>query len=70
MSNEARNVPPCPNCAGTDVRPIAYGLPGAEMAEDAARGKIKLGGCIVMPGNPDFHCNSCGLKWDSEGDEP
>lgn len=38
---------------------IAYGLPGPEMMDEAQRGEILLGGCIIDEGAPDWHCPAC-----------
>ena len=49
----------CPSCESKNVVPIAYGLPGDEMREDAIKGKIHLGGCVIEEDASDFHCNDC-----------
>lgn len=41
--------------------PVAYGLPGSEMIEEAAAGRVALGGC--MPGGPANRCRTCGHEW-------
>lgn len=50
----------CPAC-GAAVEPIAivYGYPTPETFEAAERGKLKLGGCIVGPDQPEAVCPSC-----------
>jgi len=54
----------CPNCNSTnDVIPIQYGLPSSDMRYEWAAGKIKLGGCVVEPGNPNWHCKKCLHSW-------
>ena len=53
----------CPSCESKNVVPIAYGLPGDKMREDAFKGKIHLGGCVIEENNPDFHCNDCEQEW-------
>ena len=53
----------CPNCKSNKVVPIAYGLPGFEMREEAIKGKIHLGGCMIEDDSPDFHCNECEHEW-------
>jgi len=35
---------------------------GIDLAEEENRGKIKLGGCIVLPYK--WHCNDCGNEWE------
>ena len=53
----------CPSCESKNVVPIEYGLPGDEMREDAIKGKIHLGGCMIEDDSPDFHCNECEHEW-------
>ena len=43
--------------------PIAYGLPGPEMAQEAREQTIQLGGCLLIEGNPNAHCRACGHDW-------
>jgi len=62
MSKKYKAV--CPSCKSNNVVPIAYGLPGFEMQEEAIKGKIHLGGCVIEEGAPDFHCNDCEHKWE------
>ncbi len=33
------------------------------MQKDYHEGKIKLGGCLVVEKNPDYHCNDCKYEW-------
>lgn len=51
----------CPNCGTIDAIPILYGLPAPEAIQAAERGKIALGGCVVLPGNPRYACPNCGF---------
>ena len=55
----------CPKCGNDSGIPIAYGLPGIELMDAAQRGEVALGGCIVMPDNPDWRCTdaACGHAW-------
>jgi hypothetical protein len=55
--------PSCPNCGGTKVLPIAYGLPTPEGEAAARAGKLILGGCIVEPDQPDWYCDACEFSW-------
>lgn len=51
----------CPNCGRSiSPQPIAYGYPGPEMADAAARGEIHLGGCRVFWDFPSYRCRECG----------
>jgi hypothetical protein len=45
----------CPTC-GAVLIPIVYGLPGGDLFEQAERGEVELGGCLVVDTNPQFHC--------------
>jgi hypothetical protein len=45
----------CPTC-GAELTPIVYGMPGLELFEAADRDEVKLGGCEIRLGNPDFEC--------------
>ena len=42
---------------------IVYGYPGDEIQDDAAKGKVKLGGCLFEPDSPEYKCKSCGNKF-------
>ena len=54
----------CPACKSKNVIPIKYGMPGTKMQDDAAIGKIKLGGCGIKDYDmKDRHCNDCEHKW-------
>ncbi|MBE1534691.1 hypothetical protein [Actinomadura algeriensis] len=60
MTAETTDAPPaCPHCGGAPI-PIVYGLPGSDLFEEAERGKVVLGGCVVWEGNPRWHCSACG----------
>ena len=50
----------CPRC-GESVKPvpIVYGYPGPEMVEQAERGEIRLGGCVVGEESPDYASPVC-----------
>lgn len=54
----------CPSCGREDVDRIVYGLVAPPTEEH-----VRLGGCIVLPGQPDYHCNGCGNEW-AEDDSP
>ena len=59
----------CPSCKSKNVVPIEYGLPGFKMEEEAMKGKIHLGGCMIEEDSPDFHCNDCGREWEVREDK-
>ena len=54
----------CPNCNGTNVAEIMYGLPTQEFMEELDKeknkGKYRLGGCCISNDDPAFSCNDCG----------
>lgn len=65
-----RRTPPCPSCGSADrVLPIIYGLPAPDAEEQAARGEVKLGGCIVLPDFPAWYCRACELNFGRLADE-
>lgn len=45
------------------VVPIMYGLPGPELARDAEKGLMVLGGCCVSEGDPTRACLDCDHRW-------
>ena len=54
----------CPVCHKSDqVIRIVYGYPGQKMLEDAEKGIIKLGGCIIDPNNPKWYCKRDKVKF-------
>ena len=53
----------CPHCRSTRVVPIEYGLPPIEIAPQADRGELVLGGCCVSDGDPTWHCFACGAAF-------
>lgn len=50
-----RKARSCPVC-GARMIPIAYGFPSGEMFEQAERGEVVLGGCLIDPANPENVC--------------
>lgn len=51
----------CPYCGGGDMLPIVYGLPSGEF-RDAAKGKIRFGGCCDPGNGPEWFCKTCESK--------
>jgi hypothetical protein len=49
---------------------VIYGMPLPELAEEARRGKVILGGCIVEENQPEWLCLRCGSPDDEDPDEP
>jgi hypothetical protein len=48
---------------------ILYGRPNEEGMDAVEKGEYVLGGCFVMPGQPDWHCTTCSYQW-FDGDDP
>lgn len=55
----------CPYCKSNNIIPIMYGMPAPEAFEEAEKGNLKLGGCIVYigGGQPDRYCKDCEHEW-------
>ena len=64
---DERTKPTCPNCRATDLVPILYGYPSPEMFEEAGRGSIELGGCVIYGNDPEWTCRKCGTKVLADG---
>ena len=59
----------CPACGSLKVAPIVYGLPSEELEEEAKRGNVVLGGCLVDEHNPEWACQTCDHSWRRKEDE-
>ncbi|RWZ58016.1 hypothetical protein EQV77_09515 [Halobacillus fulvus] len=55
----------CPKCRSRNTVDILYGMPTAEAFQKAEKGLLKLGGCTIMPGQPNSFCNDCENEWTS-----
>ena len=53
----------CPSCKSEQVIPIVYGYPGADLAEEAKKGLVELGGCCVDGNDPNWKCNACAKEY-------
>lgn len=53
----------CPACGSEERIPILYGLPTDDAREQADRGEVALGGCLVDRRNPRWQCRACGELW-------
>jgi len=51
----------CSNCRNTMI-PIIYGMPGDVLLDMAHRGEVQIGGCVILPNQPKWHCKSCGRQ--------
>jgi hypothetical protein len=58
----------CPRCGNKTVLPIAYGMPGPDLWEESQKGRVLLGGCVIMPNQPRKACTTC--DWDDAGPRP
>ncbi|MCQ2540291.1 MAG: metallophosphoesterase [Acetatifactor sp.] len=59
----------CPKCGSKQVIPLLYGRPAAHILEEAEKGNIKLGGCMIEEvegGVPNRYCKECEHKWKRE----
>ena len=57
----------CPRCGERSPVRIVYGYPMGDMIEASERGEIVLGGCMMSPQSPSWHCRRCGREWADEG---
>ncbi len=62
----AINYKKCTKCGSKNSIRIIYGLPGYELFKEADAGKVKLGGCIMDGGTPEYYCKDCGNEWNKE----
>ncbi len=53
----------CKSCGQKSGVPIVYGMPNITLAEQAGRGEIVLGGCVVEENQPDRRCLACEAEW-------
>ena len=61
---EKQSIPECATCkSANNVIRIVYGRPGAQLAEQAQQGHVKLGGCCVSDDMKHFHCKSCDIDF-------
>ena len=61
----ARPKAVCPQCGNRSGVRIVYGMPDAELFEQAERGLVALGGCIIVDPQPSWRCLriECGTEW-------
>ncbi len=62
--------PECPQCESKVTVPILWGYPSPETMEETEQSveqgtplPYALGGCVVEPDSPVWHCNECGYQW-------
>lgn len=56
----------CPDCKNVKLVKIVYGLATEKLFKQEKKGRIKIGGCSVTPGDPDLYCPRCGNAWNSK----
>ena len=56
-------TPACPKCGSWNSVPITYGYPDQNMLEASHTGEIELGGCVIVPNQPNRVCHSCHHRW-------
>lgn len=53
----------CPACEERMLRPVLHGLVvDPEMQDEADRGEVVLGGCMVGEDSPAWECPVCGRR--------
>src|SRR5215216_7072809 len=60
---ELRKAKNCPKCGSKNLMEIVYGRPTSEALDAVERGEIALGGCVMMPNQPNWKCATCGYEW-------
>jgi hypothetical protein len=55
LGAEAGKGNSCPKC-GAAIVPIIYRMPAGELVQQAKRGEVELGGCVVWGDNPQLVC--------------
>lgn len=41
-------------------------MPCSEFFEEAEQGKVKLGGCVIIDGCPEYSCKDCNHEWNKQ----
>ena len=55
----------CPSCGEVSGVRIVYGMPDVDLVDQAERGLVVLGGCMVEPDQPTWAClrEECRAEW-------
>ena len=53
----------CPKCGSKNTVKIVYGYPSYKTFQKYEAGKIRLGGCCVVDGSPEYFCRDCENEW-------
>lgn len=56
----------CLKCGSKNSVNIVYGMPSYELSQEAKVGKVKLGGCMLSFGDPEYFCKDCEHEWNRE----
>jgi len=56
----------CSKCGSNNSIKIVYGMPSYKLSLEAEAGKVKLGGCVISLGNPEYFCKDCSHEWNRE----
>ena len=56
----------CLKCGSKNSVNILYGMPSYELFQEAEAGKVKLGGCMLSIGDPEYSCKECEHEWNRE----
>ncbi|MEK5428811.1 hypothetical protein [Cytobacillus sp. FSL R7-0680] len=62
----AINYKQCPGCGSKNTIKFLYGMPTQEALQKADAGEIKLGGCCIIVGGPEYFCKDCENEWNRE----
>jgi len=62
----AVNYRKCPKCGSCNSVKIVYGMSSFELFQEAEAGKVKLGGCCIIEGSPEYYCKDCNNEWNRE----
>jgi len=62
----AINYKQSPKCGTKNTIKIVYGMPTQEAFKKAEAGEIKLGGCCIIIGGPEYYCKDCKNEWSKE----
>ena len=70
MPGTSTNGQACPVCGGKAIS-IMNGLPlRPDLFDQADRGEIVLGGCMVTGFDPKLQCAACGHLWGEVSQQP
>lgn len=53
----------CPNCGSKNSLNIVYGYASHELFLEEELGNVRLGGCCIVEGCPEYYCKDCEHEW-------